>query len=68
MTKVSGLEGSYTAKKRKGELTGKYTVKFCAGWDEIKGTYTEVKRVVDSEKEAVAMHRSLRSGFDTPRP
>lgn len=55
MTKIAGLEGSYTAKKRKGEPTGKYTVKFCAGWDEIKGTYIEVKRVVDSEKEAIAM-------------
>lgn len=55
MTKVAGLEGSYTEKKRKGEPTGKYTVKFCAGWDELKRAYVEVKRVVDSEKEAIAM-------------
>ena len=61
MTKVAGLEGSYTAKKRKGELTGKYTVKFCAGWDELKGTYSEVKRVVDSEKEAIALMASVTS-------
>lgn len=55
MTKVAGLEGSYTEKKRKGEPTGKYTVKFCTGWDELKRAYVEVKRVVDSEKEAIAM-------------
>lgn len=61
MTKVAGLEGSYTAKKRKGEPTGKYTVKFCAGWDEIKSTYIEVKRVVDSEKEAIAMMAAVTS-------
>ena len=61
MTKVAGLEGSYTAKKRKGEPTGKYTVKFCTGWDELKGTYLEVKRVVDSEKEAVAMMAAVTS-------
>lgn len=55
MTKVAGLEGSYTEKRRKGEPTGKYTVKFCAGWDELKRAYVEVKRIVDSEKEAIAM-------------
>lgn len=65
MTKVAGLEGSYTAKKRKGEPTGKYTVKFCAGWDELKGTYAEVKRVVDSEKEAIALMASVTSYLNT---
>ena len=61
MAKVAGLEGSYTVQKRKGEPTGKYLVKFCAGWNGLKGAYAEVKRVVDSEKEAVAMMASVTS-------
>ena len=61
MTKVAGLEGSYTVKKRGGIATGKVTVKFCTGWDEERRAYSEVKRTVDGEKEAIAMMASVTS-------
>lgn len=59
MTKVAGLEGSYTEKKRKGVPTGKFTVKFCTGWNDETKRYDEVKRSVDNEKEAIAMMASV---------
>ena len=61
MTKVAGLEGSYTVKKRGGVATGKVTVKFCTGWDDERRAYSEVKRTVDGEKEAIAMMAAVTS-------
>ena len=55
MTRIAGLEGSYSVKTRRGKPTNKVTVKFCTGWDAERNAYAEVKRTVDSEKEAIAM-------------